>query len=111
MVLMFRFDVYHGILVAGCYAMITIIIDKILVIGILLFLCGIVLLVAPDSAVREEKRSTEQRRQAPLEHAQQLLISNDTTLRTTVSGAHTRTHAYMHMRRNMLARTHHDMHN
>ena len=97
---------YHGILVAivGCddVVMTTIIVDKILVIGIVSFLCGFLLLLAPDSAAREEKRGA-----VPLEHAQHVvLISNDTTLRTTVSGAHTRTHAYTHMRRNMLARTH-----
>ena len=98
---------YHGILVAiaGCddvvIMRITIIVDKILVIGIVSFLCGFLLLLAPDSAAREEKRGA-----VPLEHAQHVLISNDTTLRTTVSGAHTRTHAYTHMRRNMLARTH-----
>ena len=85
--------------------MITIVLDKILVIGIVSFLYGFLLLLAPDSAAREEKRGA-----VPLEHAQHVLISNDTTLRTTVSGtgAHTLTHAYTHiiLCRNMLARTH-----
>ena len=81
---------YHGthyvpVAIAGCYdVMITIIVDKVLGIGIVMFLCGFSLLLAPDSADLEEKRSTEQPRHVPLNHAQ--LISNDTTLH--VSGAY-----------------------
>ena len=61
-----------------------IIVDKVLFIGIAMFLCGFLLFLAPDSADLEEKRSTEQPRHAPLKHAQ--LISNDMTLH--VSGAY-----------------------
>ena len=77
-------------MVAGCHVMTSMIIDKYLIIA-----CGIMVLLATASAAGDEKRSTEQRK-----HAQ--LISNDTTLTTTVSGARTRR---VHTRTITLTRT------
>ena len=76
--------------IVGCHVhvMASMILDKLLINA-----CGIMVLLTTASATQEEKRSTEQLKHAPLEHAQ--LISNNTTLTTTVSGAHTRTHARM----------------
>ena len=68
--------------IAGCYVvMAPMILEKLFTIA-----CGIMVLLAKVSVASEEKRSTEQLRHAPLEHAQ--LVSNDTTLATTVSGAY-----------------------
>ena len=61
--------------------MTSIVLDNFLIVA-----CGIMVLLAKVSVASEEKRSTEQLRHAPLEHAQ--LVSNDTTLATTVSGAY-----------------------
>ena len=84
------FDVlrYYGNTIAGfhVHVMAPMILVKLPIIA-----CGIVVLLATVSAAKEEKRSTEQLKHAPLEHAH--LISNNTTLAATVAGAHTRTHA------------------
>ena len=78
-----NYDIPEPNAIAGCHVhvMAPMILDKLLIIA-----CGIMVLLATASATQEEKRTTEQHKHAPFEHAQ--LISNDTTLKMTVSGTH-----------------------
>ena len=100
------YDVHEQVFVT-CARMAPMVLDKLLIIA-----CGIMVLLTTASATQEEKRSTEQLKHAPLEHAQ--LISNDKTLKMTVSGAHARigtiacAHARVHARTHARtpARTH-----
>ena len=96
-----NYDIPEPNAIAGCnvHVMAPMILDKLLVIA-----CGTMVLLATASATQEERRTTEQLKHAPLEHAQ--LISNDTTLSMTVSGAHARTGTIACAHARTRARTH-----